>query len=407
LGSWVETSTVLSTGFNATNESFSTNNQLPGTYTFEYQFDNSTNPCPDVAETVTIIIEQVPVADAGPDFVLNCSDTETTLGGPLTTTGPGISYFWEELSGVAITNNTDQNIIGNTNGVYVLTVLNFASMCLDRDTVVISTDPNSLSFVATPIGSPCFGYNQGMIVIEQINGAQPPVTVSINGAAPIPIDEGDIIENLAPGVYDIDMEDAGGCTASTSLIIVEPDAWTVNAGNDDQIISGDTYGLMVTPSIDQSQISSITWTADSTVICTGAVADCINLDVEPEQLTTYCVEVTDLNGCIATDCVIIQARATKDIYIPNAFSPNGDNNNDWFWIQTDQQLEKLELAVYDRWGEQMFFNDNADVNDPTSFWNGEFNDTKVENGVYVYLLVVRFAGADNDEYFAGDITVIR
>lgn len=66
------------------------------------------------------------------------------------------------------------------------------------------------------------------------------------------------------------------------------------------------------------------------------------------------VTVTDINGCSATDEVTVTVRTAKcdetDVFIPNAFTPNNDGNNDIFRIRSNF-IDELELIIYNRWGQ--------------------------------------------------------
>ncbi len=68
------------------------------------------------------------------------------------------------------------------------------------------------------------------------------------------------------------------------------------------------------------------------------------------------------------------------VFIPNAFTPNDDDVNDIFYIP-EANLYKFEIAVYDRWGNRVFYSDN-----PNFRWNGDSAGKRVPSGVYVYVM---------------------
>lgn len=89
------------------------------------------------------------------------------------------------------------------------------------------------------------------------------------------------------------------------------------------------------------------------------------------------------------------------VFVPNAFSPNGDGVNDnLFAYVTFPNLEDFVFEVYDRWGNVVFHTDNPQVG-----WNGKNkNDKKVENGVYVYF--IKFSTSENQIFEdSGSITI--
>lgn len=92
---------------------------------------------------------------------------------------------------------------------------------------------------------------------------------------------------------------------------------------------------------------------------------------------------------------------TREIFIPNAFSPNGDENNEKFLIFNLPGIYRYRFSVFNRWGEKVF--ETTDIN---TFWDGTFNGSPVPEGAYVYHLVAE----EYDGYVftkTGTITLIR
>lgn len=98
----------------------------------------------------------------------------------------------------------------------------------------------------------------------------------------------------------------------------------------------------------------------------------------------------------------------EKIYVPNAFSPNGDLINDVFQVYPAVDLQQFELLVFDRWGNIVFESD-----DPNRGWNGHagtsLND-KMNNGVYVWMLYAEGMDCDNHlqrVQLKGDLVLLR
>ena len=90
----------------------------------------------------------------------------------------------------------------------------------------------------------------------------------------------------------------------------------------------------------------------------------------------------------------------RDVYLPNAFSPNGDNNNDVFRIRSNF-IDQVEMAIYDRWGEKIF-----ETTDKNTWWDGTYKGNLLPPDVYAYYFKVRCI--DGDTYFKkGNVTLIR
>ncbi|MBI1192791.1 MAG: T9SS type B sorting domain-containing protein [Bacteroidetes bacterium] len=75
------------------------------------------------------------------------------------------------------------------------------------------------------------------------------------------------------------------------------------------------------------------------------------------------------------------------LYVPNAFSPNGDGSNDYFTVYGQAVLE-YQISVFNRWGQLLYTSNNADeVNNPSSGWDGRHKGELQEVGTYIYNIV--------------------
>jgi gliding motility-associated-like protein len=97
-----------------------------------------------------------------------------------------------------------------------------------------------------------------------------------------------------------------------------------------------------------------------------------------------------------------------ELFIPNAFSPNGDGINDRFIIFGDQTIVKQvrHLAVLDRWGQKLYRASAFDPNTFDQWWDGSFRGRLLPDGVYGYFLEVEFIDGVV-ELFSGELTLIR
>lgn len=89
------------------------------------------------------------------------------------------------------------------------------------------------------------------------------------------------------------------------------------------------------------------------------------------------------------------------VYIPNAFSPNGDGKNDIFRVTASGFIE-FEVIIYNRWGEELYRSDEYE----THGWDGTFQGRQVPEGVYIYLLKATSLKGNEYEY-TGNITLLR
>ncbi len=90
----------------------------------------------------------------------------------------------------------------------------------------------------------------------------------------------------------------------------------------------------------------------------------------------------------------------NNLFVPNAFSPNGDGNNDTLFVR-GQNIKELHFYVYDRWGEKVFETINIDEG-----WDGTFRGEKMENAVFAYYLTLTYTDGKS-ETKKGNVSLIR
>lgn len=99
----------------------------------------------------------------------------------------------------------------------------------------------------------------------------------------------------------------------------------------------------------------------------------------PEITTIYKLRISTPAGCTAEDS--IRVLVIDQLYIPDAFSPNGDGVNDQMIIQNGEELIR-SVRIYDRWGEVVFNEDGYTIP-----WDGRLRNQRVPNGAYAYLII--------------------
>ncbi len=126
--------------------------------------------------------------------------------------------------------------------------------------------------------------------------------------------------------------------------------------------------------------------------------------VNPIEDTQYMVTVTDEFGCTATAEFLLEVTQPKcdetDVFIPNAFSPNGDDVNDVLFVRSNF-IKEMRLIIYNRWGEQIFVSA-----DQSRGWDGTYLGEELPPDAYGYSLMVV---CPNDlRYTAkGNVSIIR
>jgi len=407
-GEWSEISSVSTTdqAFDATLGMFALQDQSPGTYEFKYEHVGF-EPCLDSETTVTVIILENPIADAGETMVLTCSNMSVVLGGPNMSTGPRLIYEWIELSGKTIDEPNDINPEVFEAGTYRVIVTDMIFGCQDEAEVIITEEIGFPSFDTEILPIDCEIDEGGSIIVQNSTGGNGDYIYTIDGG--ISWTEETTFSGLAPGIYTITLKDGNGCEATVAgLEINERINLNLELGDDVEITFGDTYLLQIQTSALTEEIDSVIWSEDEGIICEGDFGTCSIIEVDPEDVTTYCVRVVDVNGCEETDCVVIREVLDVNVYIANVFTPDVNDFNNRFFVQSDENIQHVKsMRVFDRWGSQVFEGETEHLpNDPRAGWDGTWKNGDVQDGVYTYHVVV--VDALNSEHdFVGTVTLIR
>ena len=122
------------------------------------------------------------------------------------------------------------------------------------------------------------------------------------------------------------------------------------------------------------------------------------------ESTDFIVVAVDENGCQARDTVrvnVVDNPCQSDqLFVPTAFTPNGDGKNDVWKVRTKGEVQ-IYVAIYNRWGEKVY--DSYDIN---KGWDGTYQGKNAAAGSYAYYLTI--ICENNHQYFKkGNITLIR
>ncbi len=120
---------------------------------------------------------------------------------------------------------------------------------------------------------------------------------------------------------------------------------------------------------------------------------------------TYWVETRGLNGCASIDSLNIREACPLRIYIPTAFSPNGDDFNELFTVK-GSYVEHFHMIIYDRWGNRIF-----ETRDIDESWQGiQGNGEPAPEGVYVWSITyegISDQGNTFSQQHRGTVTLLR
>lgn len=121
----------------------------------------------------------------------------------------------------------------------------------------------------------------------------------------------------------------------------------------------------------------------------------------PETADSNSVDLQGPDRAVAVFIPTEIGYATNSVHVPNAFSPNGDGNNDLLLLFVGEDVQSFIFTVYDRWGNRVL-----QTSDPTFKWDGEYKNKPLNTGVFAYQLEITYFGG-LQEVKSGNITLIR
>ncbi len=244
-----------------------------------------------------------------------------------------------------------------------------------------TTGPFSISLKTKFDCSPDFFIQKNITVIDANittypvtckDGNDGAATVLVNGSANSiltwntnPIQNTDSIGGLKTGKYQLIVADPNGCSVTKHFdILYGPNAFVrVDLGADKRLCPGDEY--ILNPGVFQTYL----WN-DGSILSFKNVVDA----------GIYSVIVTNVDGCIGDDSIIIKPGCGDVVWMPNAFTPNGDSKND-FVFAYGVAIEKFEISIFNRWGQEVF-----NANDISIGWDGSYLNKPAPEGIYGYVL---------------------
>ena len=210
--------------------------------------------------------------------------------------------------------------------------------------------------------------------------------------------------NLLAGTYTFSIVDASGCRKDTMVQLLEPPPLLLTVGQDTFTVgAGEVINLLAQASGGTPPLA-LSWSPPNGLSCT----DCANPSVVAGMVGSYTVTLTDANGCSRSLSVAIDVTADKEIFVPSAFSPDVDGINDLLQpYGSGIGVDRVDsFQVWDRWGNLIWEQADFSLNDPAIGWDGTRNGQKLDPGVYIYVLNIRFLDGSHALY-KGECQLIR
>ncbi len=284
-------------------------------------------------------------------------------------------------------------------GNYDVTVTD-ALGCTHQASFSITEPENDLVISAYGVGVSCAGESNGRIHIHA-EGGVPGYVFSIDGSQ---FSEFSSFGQLQPGSYTVWVRDHNGCSDTVSVWVEDGASFMLIGESEYMIQEGEAVGLTVQINGTVQGDLQYQWTSSNPadMSCTSCPAPVVT----PAVSTYFTVIVTDENGCIAYFTVKVEVEQRRNVYVPNAFTPNFDEVNDRLIIHGPEDMIIRRFQVFDRWGGQVFLAIDIPPNQYEFGWDGSFAGKELQSGVFSWSLEVEFSDG-YQEQFSGHTTLQR
>jgi len=364
---------------------------FPGQYYFEVT--NLINGCSDLDSiSISANFERPDIALPTHQH-LSCTDAFISLTPELLRPG-NYSYTWVYDEN---TISTELNTAVSEVGEYKLKVTDLSSGCATLDTMMVLPSIEIESALITTAHPSCAGESTGVITVQEVVGGTPEYKYLLNDE----LTSTSNLENLTSGNYNFKIRDSLGCTFDTLITLSEPTAISFEAKeNNIEVALGADALIKLNTNLDFENIDTIIWNPD--IACTNCLESTLENITEDQN---YLVTIIDTNGCQEIIELIVSLEDSLRVYMPNVISSLVQGNNIFYPQSRNENLMIEELVIYDRWGNVVFKNEEFLMNDPISGWDGTLSGTKVETGVYIYMMSIR--DGSSIEIMQGNFTLIR
>lgn len=356
---------------------------------------NSSGLCPSVYDAMTLTINPLPIISAGNDISI-CPGSSVILTG-----SGGASYVWDNngVNGVSFipTASATYTVIGTS-----------ANGCTGTDQLLVTINPNPTISFAPDVTNGCVpltvnfansSANSGNCVWQLSDGT------TINGCGPF------THTFTNPGCYNVSLTgtSANGCVSSlalNNLICVEANPIADFTTNPSIISELDPVVNFTNNSIgatiyswdfgDNSNTSNLTSPTHS---------------YQNQSAGTYSITLTAQSsfGCVDTAIRTITFKDELIYYVPNTFTPDGDEFNQYFLpvFHSGFDIYSYTMEIYNRWGEVVF-----ETHDVKYGWNGTYGNTAsnmniVQQGVYTYRILFKVKENDEHRVVTGHVNLIK
>jgi gliding motility-associated-like protein len=202
--------------------------------------------------------------------------------------------------------------------------------------------------------------------------------------------------------YTLTGSDAFGCFTDTASVLVTVNPLPqIDNITDKEVNGGESIEVLANANLPNLQW---TWTPATYLSC----SNCPNPTIRPLNDVVYTVTATSAAGCKASVSFGVKVLCSKErIYIPNAFTPNGDGLNDRFKLLGGGVTTVRYLRIIDRWGKTIFERKMVPFGSIEASWDGNYpNGSAAPSGNYQFMAELE-CGSGETFRFDGGVRLLR
>ncbi len=292
-------------------------------------------------------------------------------------------------------NATNGILEGLDTGYYNIRISDSVGCIIQASVDIPPAIPDSFSTLVD--STLCYGpnYSDGAALVTPYTTQNGPYNFLLDGYV---LQDTGYFQKLSAGSHFIIATNGNGCKDSIPFVVPQPPPIVIDITPDNVTLPlGHSESVLVT--CQNANNPTYNWTPSVGLSC----VDCPNPVVSPYTTGQYMLVVSVENGpatCYDTAYLSVIVEPHLTAFFPNAFSPNGDGNNDLFQIYGGD-IKTISLKIFNRWGEKVYETTNS-----MAGWDGTYKGVMQNGGVYTYEAVVTFLD-DTQQTKNGTVTLLR
>ncbi|MDX2172415.1 MAG: gliding motility-associated C-terminal domain-containing protein [Bacteroidota bacterium] len=322
-----------------------------------------------------------------PDAIISSPNQEICFGNSTTINATGaMGYNW--APNYAISSLVDPSVVVSPSVTtnYTITSYNFSGTVVCAETkmmpihVVPQVTPSISSNAVICAGEKTTLYAGGGNTFAWT----PSVTLNQSNIS------GVVASPSVSTIYTVHISNSAYCGHDATVSVIVNPLPSLNAGRDT------TFNLDEPMFLSAKGTGTLTWTSGEGIFCSV----CPETKITATHSGCYVIETVNEFGCKAKDDVCIEVTTNSGVFIPNAFSPNGDGLNEVFLVY-GYSISDVTMDIFDRWGEKLFSSTDQKLG-----WDGSYKGKPCSNDSYVYK--ISYKGLDGKkQYKTGHVSINR